>query len=146
MTQEKSYIEELFSDAHPLDEKSIVEALKSHLTIQRDNKEIYLKNTAKVVADDKILAYGLAKKLLRSKGFVEQETISANEVHKKTGIKKGTVDSSFKKLREDGLFVGSGKNYEIPNYKVEEIISRLSKGEKKLNNYGDRKRNFKIKK
>jgi len=126
MSIEKKYIEELFTDSLPINEKDVVEALKPFIIIQRSSKEIFLKNEQKLTVEDKILAYGLAKKLLKMHGYIENETISASEVHKKTGIKKGSVDSAFKSLREKFLF-GKGKSYEIPNYKVSEIIKRLQK-------------------
>jgi len=58
------------------------------------------------------LLYGLAKKLLKAKGHIESEMITAQEIHKKTGIKKGTIDPTFKKLKESGYLVGKGE-YEI---------------------------------
>ncbi len=125
MPQEKHHIEELFSDAQPINEKAVVEALKPHITIQRDSKDIYLKNSGKLTIDEKVLVYSLAKKLLKLKGLVEQEAVSANEFYKRTGVKKGSVDSAFKKLREDGLLVGSGQNYEIPNYKIDEVVAMM---------------------
>ena len=124
MSTEKKYIEELFTDALPVDEKEIVEALKPVVTIQRNSKEIFLKNEKKLSVEDKILAYGLAKKLLKMLGYGETEIISASEVYEKTGIKKGSIDFAFKNLRGNFLF-GKGKSYEIPNYKVNEIVKRF---------------------
>ena len=124
MSAEKKYIEELFTDALPVDEKEIVEALKPVVTIQRNSKEIFLKNEKKLTVEDKILAYGLAKKLLKMLGYGETEIISASEVYEKTGIKKGSIDFAFKSLRGNFLF-GKRKSYEIPNYKVNEIVKRF---------------------
>lgn len=129
MTAEKKYIEELFTDALSVNEKELVKALKPIITIQRDSKEIFLKDEKKLTVEDKILAYGLAKKLLKIRGYSEIETISASEVYEKTGIKKGSIDSTFKSLRGKFLF-GKGKSYEIPNYKVTEIVKKLQ-GESK---------------
>lgn len=124
MSTGKKYIEELFTDALPVDEKEIVEALKPVVTIQRNSKEIFLKNEKKLTVEDKILAYGLAKKLLKMLGYGETEIISASEVYEKTGIKKGSIDFAFKNLRGNFLF-GKRKSYEIPNYKISEIIKRF---------------------
>jgi len=124
MSTEKKYIEELFTDALPVDEKEIVEALKPVVTIQRNSKEIFLKDEKKLTVEDKILAYGLAKKLLKLRGYIESEIISASEVFDKTKIKKGSIDYAFKALRGKFLF-GKGKSYEISNNKVNEIIKRL---------------------
>jgi len=108
MSAEKKYIEELFTDALPVDEKEIVEALKPVVTIQRNSKEIFLKN----------------EKILKMLGYSETEIISASEVYEKTGIKKGSIDFAFKSLRGNFLF-GKRKSYEIPNYKVSEIVKRF---------------------
>lgn len=131
VSNEIDSIEELFSDAQPVDEKAAVRALRAFITIQREGRDIYFRNTQHLTSDDAVLAYGLAKKLLKMKGLVEQESISANEVHKKTGIKKGTVDPAFKRLRKQGLLVGAGTSYEIPNYKADEVVKRLLSKSKK---------------
>lgn len=124
MAQEKRYIEQLFTDSLPVDEKGVVMALKPIITIQKNSKEIFLKDEKKLTVEDKVLAYGLTKKILKMRGHIENETISAKEVYEKTGIKKGSIDSAFKSLRGKFIF-GKGKSYEIPNYKVTEIVKRL---------------------
>src|SRR4030042_729542 len=106
----------LFSDSGPFDEASVILALKDHITIQRSTNSIFFRNTVLQV-DRKILAYGLAKKLLKSKGLVDSETISAKEFYAMTKIKKGTIDPAFKILKDKGFLVGK-KDYEIPAHKI----------------------------
>lgn len=77
-----------------------------------------------ISVDKKILAYGLAKKLLKIKGLIENEFITAQEFHEITGIKKGTVDPTFKILKDKGFLVGK-REYEIPTNKVSIIIQKL---------------------
>lgn len=72
-----------------------------------------------------ILAYALAKKLLKSKELIKTETITAVEIHKATGLKKGTVDPTFKVLKEDGLLVGKSE-CEIPAHKIFVVIKLLT--------------------
>jgi transcription initiation factor IIE alpha subunit len=72
-----------------------------------------------------MLAYALAKKLLKRASLVNDESVTALELHQKTGIKKGTIDPMLKALREEGLFAGK-KEYEIPSYKVQEAISMIN--------------------
>jgi hypothetical protein len=79
-----------------------------------------------VSAERKILAYGLAKSLLKRKGLVEEGTITAQEVYEKTGLKKGTVDPNFKRLKDASLLSGKGA-YEIPAYKIQEVIDEINK-------------------
>lgn len=121
----KNELEELFTDSSPFNESEIVSLIKPFVTIQKNNFDIFLYNIDKFSADDKILLYILAKKILKFKKYIPEETISALEFHKKTGIKKGTVDPAFKNLNESGLLVGSKDTYEIPNIKIPEIIKRL---------------------
>jgi predicted transcriptional regulator len=121
----KQTIEDLFSDSGPFDEAAVVEALKPFVTIQKSTNEIFFKNSSPT-AEQRILLYGLAKKLLRTKGLLDNEMITAQEVREKTGIKKGTIDPLFKKLKETGYLVGKGQ-YEIPTPRVSDVIRRLQK-------------------
>ena len=77
-------------------------------------------------AEQRILIYGLAKKLLKTKGLIDSEMITAQEIQKKTGIKKGTIDPTFKKLKDTGYLVGKGK-YEIPIHKIADTLEQLSR-------------------
>ena len=124
MTQEKPTIEALFSDSGPFDEAEVVKGLQPHITIQKPSNSIFFKDM-RLSTEHRILAYGLAKKLLKWKGLIDSETISAQEFHEKTGIKKGSVDPTFKALREKGLLVGR-REYEIPAYKIPQIIQMLN--------------------
>ncbi|MCL5004306.1 MAG: hypothetical protein M1352_03470 [Patescibacteria group bacterium] len=124
MIDKKSTIDALFSDSGPFDEGEVVMALHDHVTIQRSTNKIFLKDSS-ISVDKKILAYGLAKKLLKIKGLIENEFITAQEFHEITGIKKGTVDPTFKILKDKGFLVGK-REYEIPTNKVSVIIQKLT--------------------
>jgi hypothetical protein len=124
MTDKKPTIDALFSDSGPFDEGEVVKALRGHVTIQRSTNKIFLKDSP-ISVDKKILAYGLAKKLLNIKGLIENEFITAQEFHEITGIKKGTVDPAFKVLKDKGFLVGK-REYEIPTNKVSVIIQKLT--------------------
>jgi len=132
MTDKPHTLDDLFSDAGPFDESAVVKAIMPFITIQKNTNEIFFKESALTI-DQRILVYGLTKKLLKSKGVIESDLITAQEFHKKTGIKKGSVDPKFKKLKDSGMIVGK-KEYEIPNHKVSEIIKLIAK---KANNDHD---------
>lgn len=121
----KHTVEDLFSDSGPFDEAEVVKAIQPIITIQKATNDIFLKNSS-LKADQSILAYGLAKKLLKTKGLIDSEMITAVELHKKTGIKKGTIDPTFQRLRKDGYLVGKVE-YEIPTSKISEIVANLNK-------------------
>lgn len=125
MANDKYKLEDLFTDAGPLNESEIVEAIKPFVMIQKDTLEIHFKETALAV-DKRILVYGLAKKLLKLRRSIESELITAQEVHQKTGIKKGSIDPGLKKLKDSGFLIGRG-NYEIPAHKISQILKLISK-------------------
>ncbi len=126
MIQKKLTIEALFSESGPFDEDLVVRSLAPHIVIQKPDYEIFFKDT-KLSAKRKMLAYALAKKLLRRNNLIANESVTALELHQKTGIKKGTIDPMLKSLRETGLFAGK-KEYQIPAYKVQEAVSLINEG------------------
>lgn len=106
------------------DEQGMVSALKPLVTIKPDTYDIYfLADTIR--NDDIVLAYALAKKLLYFKKLIKESFISAIEIHNKTSLPKGSVDTSFNKLKGEFL-LGSGKNYELPDRKIPQVIARLT--------------------
>jgi len=128
MTENKSIIEELYTDSGGFDRERVVRVLKAVLTIQRGEHTVFFKKEVPLKAEDKVLAYALAKKLLKSEGAVDTSSVSGKELKKQTDVKSGTVDATIKKLKEeDGLLVGSGSNYEIPAHQVETVVERLEK-------------------
>ena len=124
MKEEKLTIEALFSDSGPFDEDTVVRALLPYIVIQEPDHEIFFKE-AKLSAKRRMLAYGLAKKLLKRNSLIADERVTALELHQKTGIKKGTIDPMLKSLREEGLFAGK-KEYEIPAYKIQEAVTMIN--------------------
>ena len=117
-----SKINELFTSSGPVDTDSVVATLKPLLQIQSETKEMFLTHEGMSLSvAHKVLIYGLAKKLMKIEELIESENFSATQVAKELTINKGSVDSSFNKLRHLGLIVGSGKNYTIPNSKVHSV-------------------------
>lgn len=128
MTEKKSPLEELYTDSGAFDTKRVVDILKPLLSIQRGGSSIFFTKEGNALKnEDKILAYGLVKKLLKNEGVIEEVGVSGKEVHEKTELPKGTVDPTMQKLKKDGLLAGSGSNYEIPNRRVETVLERLEK-------------------
>jgi hypothetical protein len=123
MTDKIHTVEDLFSDSGPFDESEVVKAIHPFVTVQKLTNDIYFKSS-NLTIEDKILVYGLTKKLLKIRGLIDKELITALEIHIKTGVKKGSVDPTFKNLKEKGFLVGK-KEYEIPIHKISQIISIL---------------------
>lgn len=120
---EKMTIDDLFSDSGPFNEGEVVKTLQPLLTIQKGSNAIFFKDM-KLSVEQRILSYGLAKKLLKAKGKIESELMTAVDLSKEMSIKKGTIDPVLKKLREKGFLLGK-KEKEIPNQKINEIIKLL---------------------
>ena len=128
MIENSHTIDDLYSDSGPFDEAEVVRALHPIITIQKSTNSIFYRG-GKLSNVQKVLAYALAKKLLKSKDRVKTEMMTAQEFHEKTGIKKGTIDPTFKALKEKGLFVGR-REYEIPVHKIQSAIAYLIKKHK----------------
>ena len=124
MNDKSDILDPLFSDSGAFDETEAVKALTPHLTIQRATNKIYLKDV-KLSTTKKILAYALAKKLLKLRNLIESDEITAQEFHEASGINKGTVDPSFKTLKDKSFLIGKLK-YELAVSKVPTIISLLN--------------------
>lgn len=120
MEKQGDTVEDLFSTSPGFDEAELVRAIRPYVTIQESTKEIFVKGSSLTV-ERQILVYAIAKKLLKSKGHIEAEMITAAEILKKLKFKKGTIDPIFMKLRKNGLLIGKG-TYEIPVSKISEVI------------------------
>jgi biotin operon repressor len=127
MTVKTSLLEELYTDSGGFDAERATAVLKRLLTIQRGSHATFFKKGTSLTEEDKVLAYMLVKKLLKSEGAAETSEVSGKEIKQQTPVKSGTVDAAIKKLREDGLIAGSGSNYEIPAHEVEAVVDRLEK-------------------
>ena len=127
MADKVSLLEELYTDSGGFDAERTAHALKQVLTIQRGSHVVFFKKDAPLTEEEKVLAYMLVKKLLKSEGVVESSDVSGKEIKQQTNVKSGTVDAAIKKLREEGLITGGGSNYEIPAHEAEGIIDRLEK-------------------
>ncbi len=126
MNEKKSILDDLYTDSGGFDKERVAAVLKKLLSIQRGEHLIFFRKEVSLKADDKVLAFALVKKLLKSEGVVETSSVSGKEIKQQTDVKSGTVDSSIKSLRDkEGLLVGSGSSYEIPAQKVDEVVERL---------------------
>ena len=127
MTGKNSLLEDLYTDSGGFDAARAAKVLKQILAIQRGSHAVFFKKDATLKEEDKVLAYMLVKKLLKSEGVAESSEVSGKEIKMQTSVKSGTVDAAIKKLKDDGLIAGSGSNYEIPAHEVESVVERLEK-------------------
>jgi hypothetical protein len=127
MAAKTSLLEDLYTDSGGFDGERAAAVLKRLLTIQRGTHAVFFRKDASLTEEDKVLAYMLVKKLLKSEGVAETSEVSGKEIKTQTPVKSGTVDAAIKRLREEGLITGSGSNYEIPSHEVDAVVERLEK-------------------
>lgn len=126
MDDQKSPIDELFTDSEPLDTTMVVNSLKRFIRIKRESHEIFFTDEGNEVSILKrILIFGLGKKLLKLEQYIDSESFSAKEITERLQLKKGTVDGLFNNLRSKSYILGSGSDYLIPNYKINNILTLL---------------------
>ena len=112
-SEQKKAVEILFTDAGPFDEAEVAKAIQPYVIIHTNGHKIFLKEE-KLNSSEKILAYGLAKKLLFHGDFIEEEDFTAKEVSQNTGMSKGTVDPTFMKLpKRTGLSIKHNQRVEV---------------------------------
>jgi len=127
MANRHSVLNQLYSTSGAFDKERVVRVLKSVLVIQKGEHSVFFKDEVQLNSEEKILAYSLVKRLLRSEGLAQQSSSSANEVSAQTGIPQGIVDAKLQKLKKDGALVGIADSYEIALEKVEAALDLLEK-------------------
>ncbi|GEM_PF-1377190 len=119
-------IDDLYTDTGTFDQQKVLEALQSKVAFTRDNEILFTVDPTKMKARDVIILYALAKKVLKVNSKIENEIITNAEILDKTKINKNTVNVTIMRLKEKKLLIASGSGYELPMFKVNEVISLLS--------------------
>lgn len=119
-------IDDLYTDTGTFDQQKVLEALQSKVAFTRDNEILFTADPTKMKARDVIILYALAKKVLKVNSKIENEIITNAEILDKTKINKNTVNVTIMRLKEKKLLIASGSGYELPMFKVNEVISLLS--------------------
>ena len=127
MANQHSVLNQLYSTSGAFDKERVVRVLKSVLVIQKGEHAVFFKDEVPLNSEEKILAYSLVKRLLRSEGLAQQSGSSANEISAQTGIPQGIVDAKVQKLKKDGALIGIADTYEIALEKVEGTLDLLEK-------------------
>lgn len=135
MADKNSYnpLEELFTDSiSQIDPEVLASILKPYLRINRENRRIlFTPEGMKITANNKIILFILAQKVMHMTGVRETETITPKEVKEELAknIPTGTIDAALKRLSEKGPLKGIDGKYFIPDfnfYLVEEIFNKIN--------------------
>lgn len=125
---EKITIDDLYSDTGAFNQEAALRALKDKIVFTRENEIVFNIDPEKLKARDSILLYALAKKVLKANKKIEDETVINAEIINKTKINRNTVGGTIKRLKDKNIFMKSASGYEIPVFKVEEVLKLLSDG------------------
>ncbi|HVP50163.1 MAG TPA: hypothetical protein VMT56_02970 [Candidatus Bathyarchaeia archaeon] len=127
-------LDELFTDSESQIEPAVIVALlKPFVRINRDTQRlIFTPAGMKLTANNKIILFILAKKVMFIRGINTTETVAPKEVKAELGksIPSGTIDAALKRLSEKGPIKGLDGRYFIPDFnfpQVEGIFSKLNK-------------------
>jgi hypothetical protein len=127
-------LDELFTDSgSQLEPAAIAALMKPYIRINRDTQRvIFTPAGMQLTANNKIILFILAKKVMFIRGINSKEAVAPKEVKAELGknIPSGTIDSVLKRLSEKGPIKGLAGRYFIPDFsfpQVEEIFSKLNK-------------------
>jgi hypothetical protein len=123
--EETISIDELYSDVGSFDEEAVLRMLKGKVTFSKENEIRFAMDPAKLKAREVILLYALAKKALKVNQKIDDETFTSAEVTDKTKLNSNTVRGRMSELKDEKLLTLSGSRYEIPAFKVAEVLGLL---------------------
>jgi len=126
---EKITIDDLYSDAGSFDEEAVLSALKGKVVFTKENEILFAIDPTKLKGRDAILLYALAKKVLRLHQKIDDEIITNSEVIDRAKLKKSTVGVTIMRLKDKKILMPSGSGYEIPTFKVAEVLNLLKDNE-----------------
>lgn len=118
-------IEDLYSDAGAFDQKAVLHMLKGKIIFTRENEIMFNVNPGSLKTRNQILLYALAKKILKVNQKIQDETITNAEIRLKTQMNKNTLGVEIKRLKDKNILMKSKSGYEIPAFKVEEVLELL---------------------
>lgn len=126
-------LEDLVINGRELDRKLVADVLSPYVRLDNDVCSIRpLASWNQLNASEKVLLYLIARKGMKALGFdLGEEGATPNEVVRETGLKKGTVHPTLRKLRTDRMVdQANDRRYRVPNHAIEQIKDMLSRNEK----------------
>ena len=123
---DKITIDDLYTDAGTFNQETVLRMLKDKIVFTRENEIIFVIDPTNLKAQNQILIYALAKKILKVNQKTEDETITNTEIQDKTKLNQNTIRGTLKRLKDRNVLVKSGSGYQIPVFKVEEVLRLLN--------------------
>lgn len=122
---EKISIDDLYSDVGSFDEEAVLRTLKGKVVVTKENKIVFSIDPTKLKAREAILLYMLTKKALKLNQRIDDELTKSAEIAEKTKLRDNTIRVTMNRLKEKSLLIQSGSGYEIPAFKVTEVLNSL---------------------
>lgn len=126
-------LDELFTDSQSqIDPAVLASLIKPFARIQRESgKVLFTPAGMKLSANNKIIIFLLARKVLAIQKIVDSDAVAPKEIKAELGknIPAGTIDPALKRLSERGPLKGQDGKYFVPDFnfsQVEEIFSRVN--------------------
>lgn len=123
--KENITIEDLYSDAGSYDQEAVLLMLKDKINFTEEHEIVFSIDPAKLKAREAILLYVLAKKVLKLNQRIDDEAFTSAEITDKTKLNNNTVRGTISRLKNEKLIIPSGSGYEIPAFKVAEVLNSL---------------------
>ncbi len=121
----KISIDDLYSDAGTFDEEAVLTLLKGKVVFTKENEILFAVDPTKLKARDAILLYVLAKKVLAANKKIDDEIITNAEILDKAKLTKSNVGVTIMRLKDKKILMPSGSGYELPTFKVAEVLNSL---------------------
>jgi len=119
--------DDLFVEKDELNKEILKEILADRIKTTADGDVIFQKDfNPKTV----ILIYLLANKVFLMRKIKEKEAEGPREIHLKTGVAEGTVKRYVRELQKDGLLIGKGGKYFVPNHALNKIKKLVIENDK----------------
>jgi hypothetical protein len=125
----KDELEELVVSGKDLDRKLVAEILAPYVRLDRDGCSIRpLEGWNNLKVPGRILLYLLSRKAMMALEFgLPIEGATAGDVGNDTGLKRGTVNPTLRRLLSDRLIAQTKDGrYYVPNHAIERVKAILS--------------------
>lgn len=135
MKDKDNILEDLYSDSEIISSEELFELLKPFIRLNKKTGQvIFLDDAMKLNLEERILIFLLGKKALFMLGELESEEVSPKVIVSETGISRGSVLPTLKRLREERskktVNVTAKGHYFIAPYQFEKIKKKIKHGKK----------------
>ncbi|MEW6408392.1 MAG: hypothetical protein AB1465_06935 [Patescibacteria group bacterium] len=121
----KITIDDLYSDVGTFDQEGVLTMLKGKVVFTKENEVLFTVDPTKLKARHAILLYALAKKVLKANNKIDDEIITNAEILDKAKLTKSNVGVTIMRLKDKKILMPSGSGYELPTFKVAEVLNSL---------------------